>query len=291
MSDDNNDNGSPPPDLEEVLTENDWQRKTAWFPPEQKRQEPEPTPQAAYATRNRDKKKSEQQQTQLQVWAPTDKPTRAAISKAADAIANDQSKSDLIIGIIAHAEIHDFLRSLVDVLEHEETGSDLLAALRAILADERLPNLVLDLAGRKEDLDDEASDHLWELLEHLRRDLALSALCLALIHRPKLRAIVTALVDDAPMRGRMAATVAPGHARDFFVGVWDAGPQIQRNLATALARPDALNIAVRISERPDIAEAINTAIQNPQAADLGLRVLHRRGAAGWILRRLIGSSH
>ena len=288
MADDNDDDGSPPLDVEEVLTDNDWQRKTAWFPPEQKRQKPEPTPQAAYATRNREKKKSEKQ-TQLQVWAPTDKPTRAAIAKAADAIANDPSKSDIIMGIIAHAEIHDFLRSLVDVLEHEETGSDLLAALSTILADKRLRNLVLDLARLKEELDAEASDHLWELLEHLRRDLALPALCLALIQRPKLRAIVTALVDDAQMRGRMAATVAPGSARDFFVGVWDAGPRTQRDLIKGLARPDALKIAVRISERPDIAEAINTVVQNPQAAVMGLRVLHRRGPAGWILRRLIGS--
>jgi hypothetical protein len=106
----------------------------------------------------------------------------------------------------------------------------------------------------------------------------------------ELRTIVMALVDDASMRGRMAAMVAPGRARDFFVGVWDAGPQIQRDLATALARPDALKIAVRISERPDIAEAINTVVQNPQAAVTGLRVLHLRGPAGWILRRLIGSS-
>lgn len=267
MSDDTVADDPPPPDLEDVLTEHDWQRKVGWFPPEQKRK-PKPTPQAAYAPRMRDEKKSAHQ-TQLQVWAPPDKPTREIIAKAAEAITTDPSKSDVIMGVIAHAEIHAFVRSLLDALKQDELGPDLLVALQAIMSDDRLRQLVLDLASRKASLDDEASDALWKLLEHLGCDPTLPALCLALIHLPKLRTIVVSLVDDPSMRARMAATVVPGRARNFFVGVWDAGPQIQRDLAKALARPDALKLAVRISERPDIAQAVKIAAQNPQAAVFG----------------------
>jgi len=290
MADDNNDDGLPPPDLEEVLTENDWRRKTAWFPPEPKRPKPERTRQAAYASRVRDEKKSEKQ-TQLQVWAPTDKPAREAITKVAGAIANDRSKSDLITAVLDHVEIHDFLRSLVNVLEHDEGGFDLLVALQAVMANENIRDLVLHLAGRTEELDDVTSARLRELLGYLGKDPAFSTLCLALIHRPQLRSIVTALIADVSMRGCMAKTVEPGPARDFFVSVWAAGRQIQGDLATALSRPDALKIAVRFTKRPDISKAINTVVQHPQAADLGLRVLRCRGPAGWIVRHLIGSPH
>ncbi|MDO9413826.1 MAG: hypothetical protein Q7T81_14760 [Pseudolabrys sp.] len=287
MADDNNDDGSAPPDLEEVLTKNDWQSRTAWFPPEPKPEKPKPTRQATNSARVRDEKKSEKL-TQLQVWAPTNKPAREAISKVADAIANDRSKLDVVTAVMAHSEIHDFLRSLVNVLDHNDAGSDLFVALQAVMSDENVRDLVLHFAGRaEEELDAVNSAGLRELLVYLGRNPAFRTLCLALTRRPQLRSTVTALIADPSMGGCIAKTVEPGPARNFFVSAWAAGPQIQEDLATALARPDALKIAVRVRS----GQAINTVVQNPQAADLGLRVLRCRGPAGWIVRQLIGSPH
>ena len=288
MADDTDD--PPPPDLEDVLRENDWQRKVSWFPPEEKRKT-KPTRQAAYATRKRDEKKSSEHQTQLQVWAPEHKPTRAAIAKAAEAIAANPASSDVMLGVIDHAEIHEFLASLLDALGHENLRPNLLTTLQAIVDDDRLRQLVLDLLERKADLDNQAPDAFWILLAHLSRDPALRALCTALMDTPRLRALVETLVADSVMRRRVAKTVAPGPGRDFFVGAWAAPTQTQKDLIKALARPDALKLAVRISERPDIAKAAATAEQYPQAPVLGLRILQRRGPAGWLLRRLVGTPH